>query len=143
MSRGSGTAYDHHVSNSRDERLALAALLEESGPEAATLCTGWLTRDLAAHLVMRERRPDAAAGVMGGPVAPYTARVQHRYMKRRSYAELISYLTPPIENAGLYKELATLKDLVMSYRQSTSEPERVRLFESIEEIRRETHFQHR
>src|ERR1041385_6507279 len=40
--------------------------------------------------------------------------------KRRSYAELISYLTPPIENAGLYRELAALKDLVMAYRQSTS-----------------------
>ncbi|HEV7473230.1 MAG TPA: cobaltochelatase subunit CobN [Pyrinomonadaceae bacterium] len=53
--------------------------------------------------------------------------------KRRSYAELISYLTPPIENAGLYRELATLKDLVMSYRQSTNEPERARLFASIEE----------
>jgi magnesium chelatase subunit H len=53
--------------------------------------------------------------------------------KRRSYAELISYLTPPIENAGLYRELATLKDLLMSYRQSTNEPERERLFESIEE----------
>jgi magnesium chelatase subunit H len=53
--------------------------------------------------------------------------------KRRSYAELVSYLTPPIENAGLYRQLATLKDLVMSYRQSTSEPERERLFESIEE----------
>jgi magnesium chelatase subunit H len=53
--------------------------------------------------------------------------------KRRSYAELISYLTPPIENAGLYRDLATLKDLVMSYRQSTSEPERERLFESIED----------
>ena len=53
--------------------------------------------------------------------------------KRRSYAELISYLTPPIENAGLYKDLATLKDMIMSYRQSTQEPERERLFESIEE----------
>ena len=53
--------------------------------------------------------------------------------KRRSYAELVSYLTPPIENAGLYRQLATLKDLVMSYRQSTNEPERERLFESIEE----------
>jgi magnesium chelatase subunit H len=53
--------------------------------------------------------------------------------KRRSYAELISYLTPPIENAGLYKDLSTLKDLVMSYRQSTSDPERERLFEAIEE----------
>ena len=53
--------------------------------------------------------------------------------KRRSYAELISYLTPPIENAGLYRDLATLKDLVTSYRQSTNEPERARLFESIED----------
>lgn len=78
------------MSNSRDERLALAALLDESGPEAATLCAGWLTRDLAAHLVMRERRPDAAAGVMGGPVAPYTARVQRRYLKRHSYSELVA-----------------------------------------------------
>ena len=52
--------------------------------------------------------------------------------KRRSYAELISYLTPPIENAGLYKDLNTLKDLVSSYRQSNNEHERERLFESIE-----------
>jgi uncharacterized protein (TIGR03085 family) len=78
------------VSNSRDERLALAALLEETGPGAATLCTGWQTRDLAAHLVLRERRPDAAAGVMGGPIAPYTARVQRRYLKRHSYPQLIA-----------------------------------------------------
>jgi magnesium chelatase subunit H len=59
--------------------------------------------------------------------------------KRRSYAELISYLTPPIENAGLYRELATLKDLVMSYRQSTSPPERARLYESIQELTAQTH----
>lgn len=78
------------MSNSRDERLALAALLEETGPDAPTLCEGWLTRDLAAHLVLRERRPDAAAGVMGGPLAPHTARVQRRYLERRSYTELIT-----------------------------------------------------
>jgi magnesium chelatase subunit H len=60
--------------------------------------------------------------------------------KRRSYAELISYLTPPIENAGLYKELAGLKDLVLAYRQSTSETERDRLYASIEEVRRQSHF---
>jgi uncharacterized protein (TIGR03085 family) len=90
MSQGTATAYDLHVSNSRDERLALAALLEETGPGAATLCTGWQTRDLAAHLVLRERRPDAAAGVMGGPIAPYTARVQRRYLKRHSYPQLIA-----------------------------------------------------
>ena len=57
--------------------------------------------------------------------------------KRRSYAELISYLTPPIENAGLYRELAGLKDLVMAYRQSNNESERARLFESIDELSRD------
>lgn len=60
--------------------------------------------------------------------------------KRRSYAELISYLTPPIENAGLYKNLAGLKDLVMAYRQSTNDLERARLYSSIEELSQETHF---
>jgi magnesium chelatase subunit H len=53
--------------------------------------------------------------------------------RRRSYAELVSYLTPPIENAGLYKELASLKDLLMAYRQSGRESERAQLFEMIED----------
>ncbi|MGH9906553.1 MAG: cobaltochelatase subunit CobN, partial [Pyrinomonadaceae bacterium] len=52
--------------------------------------------------------------------------------KRRSYAELISYLTPPVESAGLYKELASLKDLIMAYRQATDDGERANLFEAIE-----------
>ena len=59
--------------------------------------------------------------------------------KRRSYAELISYLTPPIESAGLYRDFATLKELVTTYRQATNEPERERLFESIEEYSGKLH----
>ena len=35
--------------------------------------------------------------------------------KRRGYAETISYLTPPAENAGLYKGLKELGDLIGSY----------------------------
>lgn len=35
--------------------------------------------------------------------------------KRRSYASTISYLTPPAENAGLYKGLKELGELVSSY----------------------------
>ncbi len=35
--------------------------------------------------------------------------------KRRSYAETISYLTPPAENAGLYKGLKELSELIGSY----------------------------
>ncbi|MEP6635312.1 MAG: cobaltochelatase subunit CobN [Acidobacteriota bacterium] len=60
--------------------------------------------------------------------------------KRRSYAELISYLTPPIENAGLYKELASLKDMVMAYRETSHEGEKESLFRSIEECSRSLNF---
>lgn len=36
------------------ERLALCDLFLELGPDAPTLCEGWTTLDLAAHLVLRE-----------------------------------------------------------------------------------------
>ena len=78
------------MSYSRDERRALCALLDKTGPDAPTLCEGWTTGDLAAHLVLRESRPDAAAGVMGGPLAPYTARMQQRLAAAKSYAELVA-----------------------------------------------------
>lgn len=60
--------------------------------------------------------------------------------KRRSYAELVSYLTPPIENAGLYKELASLKELLTAYRQAQDEAEREQLFAAIEETARSANF---
>ncbi len=56
--------------------------------------------------------------------------------KRRSYAQLISYLTPPIENAGLYKGLATLRDLIEGYRRAKDETEREQIFGLIEEAQR-------
>jgi uncharacterized protein (TIGR03085 family) len=78
------------VTFSRDERLALAALLEETGPDTPTLCAGWQTLDLAAHLVVRESRPDAAAGVLGGPLASHTAKVQRRLADKLGYAGLVA-----------------------------------------------------
>jgi uncharacterized protein (TIGR03085 family) len=77
------------VSYSREERLALCALLDKTGPDAPTLCEGWTTGDLAAHLVLREHRPDAAAGVAGGPLAGYTARVQQRIRQRVPFPDLV------------------------------------------------------
>src|SRR3954449_6424361 len=44
------------------ERAALADLLAELGPDAPTCCAGWTTAHLAAHLVVRDRRPDALPG---------------------------------------------------------------------------------
>ena len=61
----------------RNERSQLCDLLEQYGPDAPTLCEGWTTRDLAAHLVVREGRPDAALGIFGGPLAAWTERVQN------------------------------------------------------------------
>lgn len=70
-----------------NERLALADLLDELGPEAPTLCAGWDTRALAAHLVVRERRPDATPGVAVPALAGWTATVQESY-EQRPYDEL-------------------------------------------------------
>ncbi|MGO8958301.1 MAG: TIGR03085 family metal-binding protein [Streptosporangiaceae bacterium] len=80
------------MTHAQDERLALCALLAEVGPDEPTLCTGWRTSDLAAHLVLRERRPDAGAGVMGGPLAGYTRHVQAGLAKRTSYPELLKLI---------------------------------------------------
>jgi uncharacterized protein (TIGR03085 family) len=62
-----------------DERQALSSLFEDLGPDAPTLCEGWTTRDLAAHLVVREHRPDAAPGILVPALAGYTRKVQDRY----------------------------------------------------------------
>ena len=58
------------------ERDALCDLFVELGPDQPTLCGDWTTRDLAAHLVVRERRPDAAIGIVISKAAGYTDKVQ-------------------------------------------------------------------
>lgn len=60
------------------ERHALCDLMLQVGPDAATLCEGWTTRDLAAHMILRERRPDGAPGVVLKPFAGYTDKVQSK-----------------------------------------------------------------
>ncbi|MEZ5115627.1 MAG: TIGR03085 family metal-binding protein [Candidatus Nanopelagicales bacterium] len=60
----------------RSEREALADLLLAVGPDQPTLCEGWDTRDLAAHLVVRERRLDASPGIVLPPLAGWTRHVQ-------------------------------------------------------------------
>jgi uncharacterized protein (TIGR03085 family) len=73
----------------RDERVALCALLDEIGPREPTLCEGWTTLDLAAHLVLREHRPDAGLGILGGPLAARTRRLQRRLTERTPYQTLV------------------------------------------------------
>jgi len=58
------------------ERHQFADELVAAGPDAPTLCGGWTARDLAAHVVIRERRPDAAAGILIGALSGHTDKVQ-------------------------------------------------------------------
>lgn len=80
------------------ERAALVETMRAAGPDAPTLCGDWTTRDLAAHLVLRERRPDAAAGIMISKLAGYTARKQSELAARTEWPELLGLVAagPPL-----------------------------------------------
>lgn len=79
------------------ERRELSGLLEQVGPDAPTLCAGWTARDLAAHLVIRERRPDAALGLVLSPLTGWTEAVQ-RGAAQRHWDDLVALVRdgPPI-----------------------------------------------
>ena len=80
------------MSYALDERASLCATLSETGPAAPTLCEGWRTVDLAAHLVLRERRLDAAAGLMGGPLAGHTRRVNQKLSAGVPFPRLVELI---------------------------------------------------
>ncbi|MDQ1030033.1 uncharacterized protein (TIGR03085 family) [Streptomyces umbrinus] len=77
--------------HAKRERLLLADLLETEGPDAPTLCEGWNTRDLAAHVVVRERRPDAAGGILIKQLASRLDRVMAEFTEK-PYEELIQLI---------------------------------------------------
>ncbi|MEW2525156.1 TIGR03085 family metal-binding protein [Streptomyces sp. NPDC047071] len=77
--------------HAKRERLLLADLLEAAGPDAPTLCEGWSTRDLAAHVVVRERRADAAGGILIKQLASRLERVQAEFAAK-PYEELIQLI---------------------------------------------------
>ncbi len=82
----------------RAERASLCDTFEALGPAAPTLCDGWLTADLAAHLVVREHRPDAMPGIVaGGPFARHTAHLMEG-AKAKGYDAMIAVLRagPPL-----------------------------------------------
>ncbi|GIH94966.1 TIGR03085 family metal-binding protein [Planobispora siamensis] len=77
------------MTHARAERAALSDLFARIGPDSPTLCEGWTTFDLAAHLVLRERRPDAAGGIALAPLAGYTARVQESLKTKHGFDGLV------------------------------------------------------
>jgi len=86
---------------SKSERAQLCGVLDVVGPEAPTLCAGWTTYDLAAHLVLRESDPLGVPGIMI-PALPALARLTDRGMRRlkaaNSYPTLVDRLRngPPV-----------------------------------------------
>ncbi len=73
----------------QQERETLCDLFAELGPGEPTLCEGWLTADLAAHLVVRERRPDSGPGLVWSPLAGYTDKVRRAVRDRTSWEKLV------------------------------------------------------
>ncbi|NMM32231.1 MAG: TIGR03085 family protein [Cellulomonas sp.] len=58
----------------RIARAQLALALTDAGPDAPTLCEGWQSRQLAAHVVLREHSPLAGAGIVVPALAARTER---------------------------------------------------------------------
>ncbi|MFI5961728.1 TIGR03085 family metal-binding protein [Streptomyces asoensis] len=98
------------------ERLLLADLLETSGPEAPTLCEGWRTRDLAAHVVVRERRPDAAGGILIKQLASRLDRVMEEFAAK-PYEELLQLIRtgPPRFSPFQVKQLDEASNTIEFY----------------------------
>ncbi|MFG2221686.1 TIGR03085 family metal-binding protein [Streptomyces sp. NPDC048644] len=102
--------------HAKRERLLLADLLESAGPSAPTLCADWTARDLAAHVVVRERRADAAGGLFVKPLAGRLERVQAEYA-RKPFDELIGLIRsgPPRMSPFALKQIDEASNTVEFY----------------------------
>jgi uncharacterized protein (TIGR03085 family) len=100
------------------ERGALVDTLRTVGPDAPTLCAGWTTRDLAAHLVVRERRLDATPGISIPFLAGYTARVQERTARSTSWEDLVELVAsgpPAYSPFKLFDAVANLGEMFIHH----------------------------
>lgn len=77
------------------QRAALADLLEDLGPFAPTMCEGWQTQDLAAHLYVREHRPAALPGIGSARFAERTARIQRAELHSKGYLPIVEAIRTP------------------------------------------------
>ena len=86
------------VSVAQRERAALVDTMRSLGPDAPTLCDGWTTRDLAAHLVIREYRLDASPGILIPRFAGHTAKVQNEVAGQTDWDALLDKVAsgPPV-----------------------------------------------
>jgi len=111
------------------ERAAMCDTLEKFGPDAPTLCEGWTTLDLAAHLVAREARADAAIGLVVPALAGHLQKVMDQY-KAKGYDHLVGMLrtgppwmhrTGPLASANVNENFVHHEDV----RRPAGEPPRL------------------
>jgi uncharacterized protein (TIGR03085 family) len=80
------------------ERAALVETMRTVGPDAPTLCGEWTTRDLAAHLVVREGRLDTTPGIAIPLLAGYTEKVRSQVAGSTDWDALLDKIAsgPPL-----------------------------------------------
>lgn len=100
------TSFAHH------ERTLLAALAQQLGPDAPTLCGDWTTQELLAHLVIREGRPSSAA-IFVPPLEGWLASATEHQLAR-PYVDLVDDVRhgPPLWSPFRLPKVDALGNLV-------------------------------
>jgi uncharacterized protein (TIGR03085 family) len=82
---------------SRTERAALCNSALEAGEDAPTLCEGWSVKDLVIHLLVRERDPLAAPGIVIPQLQGLTRRSTRR-LEDHDFSALVERVRsgPPV-----------------------------------------------
>ncbi|MEM6107020.1 TIGR03085 family metal-binding protein [Mycobacterium sp. 050272] len=102
------------------ERLELCDLFDDLGPSVPTLLAGWTARDLAAHLVLRER--DLVAGpclVLPGPFGRFAERRRAGLALRQDFSWLVARIRsgPPVGffRIGWVRAMANLNEFFVHH----------------------------
>jgi uncharacterized protein (TIGR03085 family) len=101
------------------ERAKLSDLLDELGPDAPTLLPPWTTRDLAAHLVLRERDYLAGPGLVLPGACRRMAERRGRALARRDFTWLVATFRsgppPGFFRIGWVRRLASLNEFYVHH----------------------------
>ncbi|HTX97595.1 MAG TPA: TIGR03085 family metal-binding protein [Mycobacterium sp.] len=102
------------------ERLELCELFYQLGPSADTLIEGWTARDLAAHLVLRERDPvTGPCMVLPGPFQRFAEWRRATLARRKDFGWLVARIRsgPPVGffRIGWVRTLANLNEFFVHH----------------------------